>query len=561
MGRPWWIEIAGRLDFEVEALRDICSEVAIYKQDEDSGQLGIKAVFEFNGAQYPLRAEFPALYPFTRPMVYAEESLFRWHQNPYGKNLCLLGRTAENWSPMYTLARHLSEQMPKLIESNNTQDENKAADLEELQAEPFTVFLQYQLNSSMLVLHDLPHTDRSKGTFLAACLPFDGTFRGATLGLRDDQSRQLIGLSNAITAAMQFTKEIHGKWYRMGGKPSTASAEDFLRQIEASHPEVRKRTWTTHRDRKFEVIGVLLPEEKGWRTAGESIVFLIVQEHKRPSGKKSTTTEFLRTYRSDQATLSARLPEMAGLQNKRILLAGAGSLGALCALEFARNGVGRMNLVDGDLVEAGNSVRWPLGIASAGLAKVIALQKYIAANNPFTQVAACPVDVGSEAYTLETERQLFEQVDLVFDATAERGISYLLSERARTFGIPYVSVTSTQGNWGGIVIKLTPGREAPCWICLSKHWADGTLPTPATGPEARIQVGGCASPTFTGSYMDSSEPGLMGARLAISLLGSSYPSYDWDYAAVSMRGPDGKGIPPLWRTASLTKHPDCENHS
>jgi molybdopterin/thiamine biosynthesis adenylyltransferase/ubiquitin-protein ligase len=561
MGRPWWIEIAGRLDLEVEALRKICSEVAIYKQDEDSGHLGINVVFEFNGAQYPLRAEFPALYPFTRPMVYAEANLFRWHQNPYGKNLCLLGRTAENWSPSYTLAQHLSEQMPKLIESNDTQDQNKAADLEELQAEPFTVFLQYQINSSMLVLQDLPPTGRSKGTFLAGCLPFDGTFRGAILGLRDDQSKQLIGTSDAVSAAMQFTKEIHGKWYRMGSKPPTASAQDFLRHIEASHPEVRTRNWTTHRDKKFEVIGVLMPEEQGWRTAGESMLFLIVQEHKSPSGKKSTTAEFVRTYRSDQATLSARVPEMAGLQKKRILLAGAGSLGALCALEFARNGMGRMNLVDGDLVEAGNSVRWSLGVASAGFAKVIALQKHIVANHPFTQVAVCPVDIGSEAYTLEIERQLFEQVDLVFDATAERGISYLLSERARTLGIPYISVTSTLGNWGGIVLKLAPERPSPCWICLSKHWVDGALPIPATGPEARVQVGGCASPTFTGAYMDSSEAGLMAVRLAVSLLSSQYPSYDWDYAAVSMREADGKGIPPLWRTASLTKHPDCENHS
>jgi ubiquitin-protein ligase len=561
MGRPWWKEIAGRLDFEVEALREICSEVAIYKQDEDSGQLGINVVFEFNGAPYPLRVEFPAFYPFTRPMVYAEASLFRWHQNPYGKNLCLLGRTAENWSPTYTLAQHLSEQMPKLIESNGTQDHNKAADLEELQAEPFTVFLQYQINSSMLVLQNLSPTERSKGTFLAACLPFDGTFRGAISCLRDDQSKQLIGISDSVTAAMHFTKMIHGKWYRMGAKPLTASAQDFLRQLEASHPGVRARNWTTHRDRKFEVIGVLLPEEEGWRTAGESILFLIVQEHKSPSGKKSMTAEFVRTYRSDQGTLSARVPEMGELQNKRILLVGAGSVGALCALELARNGIGRLNLVDGDIVEAGNSVRWPLGVASAGLPKVIALQQHIAANHPFTQVAACPVDVGSEAYTLETERQLFEQVDLVFDATAERGISYLLSERARTLGIPYLSVTSTQGNWGGIVLKLAPERPAPCWICLSKHWADGALPIPATGPEARVQVGGCASPTFTGAYMDSSEPGLMAARLAISLLSSKYPSSDWDYAAVSMREADGKGIPPLWRTASLTKHPDCENHS
>lgn len=558
---PWWTAIPGRLEFELEALRRICSDVVVYKQNEESGQLGIKAVFEFEEKPYPLRAAFPACYPFTRPMVYAEESTFKWHQNPYGKNLCLLGRTAENWLPTHTLARHLSEQMPKLIASNTTTDQRIAAQLEELQAEPFTAFLHYQPNSSMVLLQRLPGTDRTKGTFLAACTPFDGTLRGALLSLRDDQNKQLAVISDAVTTAMQLPKQIHGKWYRLEARPRTANAKDILDHIASIHPEVRKRNWTTHRDKRFEVIGVLLPEEDGWRAIGESMIFVIVQAHKAPGGRRTETAEFIRTFRAEPSTLSARVPEMAGLRDKRILLAGAGSLGAFCALEFARNGIGRMNLVDGDFVEAGNSVRWQLGIASSGLHKVNALQNYIGANHPFTQVAACPVDVGSEGYSLSIEEQLYEQVDLVFDATAERGISYLLSERARALGIPYLCVTSTQGNWGGTVLTLRPERKSPCWICLCKHLEDGVLPLPSCGPEVSVQVGGCASPTFTGAYMDSSEAALMAVRLAVSLLAPGYPAYEWDYAAVSLRETNGKAIPPKWNTASLACHAACPNHS
>ena len=558
---PWWTAIPGRLEFELEALRRVCSDVVVYTQNEESGQLGIKAVFEFDEKSYPLRAEFPACYPFTRPMVYAEESTFKWHQNPYGKNLCLLGRTAENWLPTHTLARHLSEQMPKLIASNATSDQNIAAELEELQAEPFSTFLHYQPNSSMVLLHELPSSDRNKGPFLAACAPFDGALRGALLGLRDDQNKQLISISDAVITAMQFTKQIHGKWYRLEARPRTANAKNILDQIASIHPEVRKRNWTTHRDKRFEVIGVLLPEEDGWRATGESMIFVIVQAHNAPGGRKSETAEFVRTFRAEPSTLSARVPEMVGLRDKRILLAGVGSLGAFCAIEFARNGIGRMNLVDGDFVEAGNSVRWQLGIASSGLPKVNALQNYIVANHPFTQVAVCPVDVGSEAYTLGIEAQLHEGVDLVFDATAERGISYLLSERARALGIPYLGVTSTQGNWGGTVVTLRPERKSPCWVCLCKHLEDGSLQLPACGPEARVQVGGCASPTFTGAYMDSSEAALMAVRLAVSLLASGYPAYDWEYATVSLRETNGTAIPPRWSTASLTCHVDCPNHS
>jgi molybdopterin/thiamine biosynthesis adenylyltransferase len=558
---PWWIAIPGRFEFEIEALRKVCSEVAVYKQDEKSGHLGIKLVFELEGKSYPLRAEFPATYPFTRPMVYAEKSSFKWHQNPYGKNLCLLGRTAENWLSTCTLAQHLSEQMPKIIASNATSDPKVAAELEELQAEPFTTFLTYQLNSSMLLLHAIPAIGRDKGSFVAACAPFGGVLRGVLLSLTDDENRDLTVIPDAVGIGMQFSKPIHGKWYRMAGQPLTANAKDFLEQIVSIYPEARKRNWTTHRDRRFEVIGVLLPEENGWRAKGESMLFIVVQSNKMAGGRRMEMTEFVRTLRAGRDTLSARIPEMAGLSNKRILLAGAGSLGGFCAVEFARNGLGRLNLVDADFVEAGNSVRWQLGMSLSGLPKVSALQSYIAANHPFTQVMACPVDVGSEGYSLEIEEQLYKGVDLVFDATAERGISYLLSERARALGIPYLAVTSTQGNWGGTVLTLRPERKSPCWLCLCLHWEDGALALPSCGPEVSVQVGGCASPTFTGVYMDSSETALMAVRLAVSLLVPDYPAYDWDYAAVSLRESSGIAIPPRWSTGSLTCHVNCPNHT
>jgi hypothetical protein len=558
---PWWAAIAGRLEFELEALRSVCSDVVVYKQDEESGQLGIKLVFEWDEKIYPLRAEFPASYPFTRPMVYAEENSFKWHQNPYGKNLCMLGRTAENWLPTHTLAQHLTEQMPKLIASNAASDQAVAAELEELQAEPFSTFLHYQTNSSMVLLNEMPSSERNQGTFLAACAPFDGTLRGALVELRDDQNKQLIRMSDAVTTAMHFTKQIPGKWYRLQARPRTAFANDLLEDIATIYPEVQRHNWTTHRDKRFEVIGVLLPEEDGWRATGESMIFVLVQIHKSAAGRKSETADFIRTFRSDPNTLSARVPEMTGLRDRRILLAGVGSLGGFCAVEFARNGIGRLNLVDGDVVEAGNSVRWQLGVAAAGFRKVHALQNYIAANHPFTQVAAAPVDVGTDGYSLGVEAQLYEHVDLIFDATAERGISYLLSERARALEIPYVGVTSTQGNWGGTVLTLKPGQKAPCWICLCKHWEDGNLSLPACGPEVTVQVGGCASPTFTGVYMDSSEAALMAVRLATSILASGYPAYDWDYATVSLRETNGAAIAPRWNTATLVCHADCQNHS
>jgi hypothetical protein len=91
------------------------------------------------------------------------------------------------------------------------------------------------------------------------------------LGFQEDSSE---GAPLCRWLHMQFSKGIHGKWYRMAGKPQTDNATDFLNEIVSAHPQAKKRDWTTHRDRRFEVIGVIVPEENGWRTSGDSVLFM-----------------------------------------------------------------------------------------------------------------------------------------------------------------------------------------------------------------------------------------------------------------------------------------------
>ena len=561
MTKPWWVRIPGRIEFELDALRDACSEVAILMQDDESGRLSVAFAFELDGTRYGLRAEFPAAYPYTRPMVYGDQRYFKWHQNPFGKNLCLLGRNAENWDPSYSLARHLTEQLPKLIASASTVNAQIAAELEELQAEPFTTFLEYQPNSSMLLLDSLATTDRSKGTFKANIAANAGALRGAVSGIRDDRSQLLLDVPPGSLAATNFSKTLCGNWYRLSERPQQASAIECIRQIVETYPQARKRRWTTHQGKRVEVIGVLVPEEVGWRETGESIFFVLVEQEKKPGGRTVETAKFIRTFRADPQSMSMRVPELSGLDSKRILIAGVGSIGAPCALEFARSGIGALNLLDGDFVEPGNSVRWPLGTLYAGAAKVAALQHFITANYPFTRVLPFPVDVGSEAYTLQIQDSAEKDIDLIFDATADRGISFLLADRARELNIPYVAISSTHGNWGGTVLAIRPGDTKGCWWCLCKHLEEGSLPLPSCGPVTSVQAAGCASPTFTGANFDAMEVSLMGVRLAVSILANGYPKYDWDYASVSLRTPGGDVAVPQWRTERLARHCSCSNHS
>ncbi len=48
----------------------------------------------------------------------------------------------------------------------------------------------------------------------------------------------------------------------------------------------------------------------------------------------------------------------------------------------------------------------------------------------------------------------YEGVDLILDAAADRGVSLALADRASNLQIPYVCVSSTEGNWGVMVVNM-----------------------------------------------------------------------------------------------------------
>src|SRR3546814_20588748 len=71
--------------------------------------------------------------------------------------------------------------------------------------------------------------------------------------------------------------------------------------------------------------------------------------------------------------LQVRVPSARALRDKKVLLIGCGATGSFVACGLARAGVGGIDLLDKDVIEPGNSVRWPLGRAHWRPANVVAL--------------------------------------------------------------------------------------------------------------------------------------------------------------------------------------------
>jgi hypothetical protein len=221
--------------------------------------------------------------------------------------------------------------------------------------------------------------------------------------------------------------------------------------------------------------------------------------------------------------------------------------------------------VDHDFVDAGNSVRWPLGLSTVGMPKVEALGGFIAGNYPYTSVSNFPVRIGAPrlddaevASELDTLDQILDGADMIYDATAEPGVWYALSELARELHIPYVQNWATAGAWGGVVARITP--TTGCWLCLEHHFADGSIRSPSADPAGTIQPTGCADPTFTGTSFDLSALALSGVRLAVSTLCQgavgAYPDSAWDVEIIDLRDETGQPLETV-DTYHLTSHVGC----
>ncbi|MEW6664187.1 MAG: ThiF family adenylyltransferase [Thermodesulfobacteriota bacterium] len=284
-------------------------------------------------------------------------------------------------------------------------------------------------------------------------------------------------------------------------------------------------------------------------------------------GRNNTGFYFARAARAGRADLAARTPELASLNQKKVTMVGLGCLGAPSALEFARCGIGEVRIIDYDTVEAGTIVRWPFGLKAVGRHKTEVIRDFCREHYPFTRVVPYAHRIGQvrltdkESSEFDILEAALSDTNLIYDASAERGVQYLLSDLAAELRIPYISVSTTYGAWGGQLVRVHPRRTQGCWMCLMHSLDDGSIPSPASDQRGEHQPAGCADPTFTGASFDTAMIALGGVRLAVSTLAEEeaggYPNFDWDVAVVNLRNEEGKVIPPSWRTFQISKHHSC----
>lgn len=158
------------------------------------------------------------------------------------------------------------------------------------------------------------------------------------------------------------------------------------------------------------------------------------------------------------------MPEvgMAGqkkLKAASVLLIGAGGLGSPLAMYLAAAGIGRIGLVDYDVVDYTNLQRQVIhGTKDVGRPKLESAKEHILDINPHVQVDTYEVPLTS-ANALE----LFEPYDVIIDGTDNFPTRYLTNDACVLLGKPnvYGSIFRFEGQ-----ASVFYAAEGPCYRCL-----------------------------------------------------------------------------------------------
>lgn len=258
----------------------------------------------------------------------------------------------------------------------------------------------------------------------------------------------------------------------------------------------------------------------------------------------------------------ARIPGLAPLAGKKVVVLGLGALGSRIAVGLARSGVRRFMLVDRDIYEPGNGVRHECGFRLFGVSKVEAVGIEIVEANPLAHghISGLAGMVGDLSNPDEEQLQTaIAAADLIINATASEQAAHWVDKLCQKLGKTVLHATVTSGAWGGEVTRVVPGVSA-CWVCQQvAHDAPIAEPTPDGG----VFTPGCAQPTFTGNVAEVGILADLATAMAIeTLLGRAERDFPGHHVRWFARDASGAWAPKIELvTASAREEcPVCPPH-
>lgn len=161
------------------------------------------------------------------------------------------------------------------------------------------------------------------------------------------------------------------------------------------------------------------------------------------------------------------LPQVGGkgqrrLLDSRVFVVGAGGLGSPVILYLAAAGVGTIEVIDADRVDASNLQRQVLhSTPRIGMEKVASAREAVAALNPDIQLIA-----HNELLTKDNALEKMKHADVVIDGSDNFPTRYLVNDVCWFLRKPLVSGAMHRFEGQATVFPMDGGADSPCYRCL-----------------------------------------------------------------------------------------------
>lgn len=183
-------------------------------------------------------------------------------------------------------------------------------------------------------------------------------------------------------------------------------------------------------------------------------------------------------------------PGQKALKEAKVLVIGAGGLGAPVLHYLGAMGVGTIGVIDDDLVENSNLQRQVIHKDSnIGMPKVFSAKAEIEAQNPYVTVRPY-----NRRLTEDIAEELFADYDIIMDGTDNFDTRYLSNRVAAKMGKTLISGALSQ--WEGQISVFDVAGDSPCYQCIFPE-----APAPNLVPSCAEAGVSAALPGVVGSMM------------------------------------------------------------
>jgi molybdopterin/thiamine biosynthesis adenylyltransferase len=159
------------------------------------------------------------------------------------------------------------------------------------------------------------------------------------------------------------------------------------------------------------------------------------------------------------------------LLNASVLVIGAGGLGSPAALYLTAAGIGRIGLVDGDVVDRSNLQRQVLHhTPDIGRPKVQSAYEKLSALNP-----DCKLELHHQFLDHTNILDLVKQYDMVLDCTDGFPIKFLINDACVLANKPFIHAGILR--WDGQILTCIPERSATYRCVFPSQPPPGAVPT------------------------------------------------------------------------------------